>query len=65
VTSARHPEVLEAKHALMDAGADGALMSGSGPTVFGLFVDRAVFRRAAGRLSARSDWRVIQAGTIL
>jgi 4-diphosphocytidyl-2-C-methyl-D-erythritol kinase len=34
--SRRHPEIAEAKHALLDAGALGAIMSGSGPTVVAL-----------------------------
>jgi len=36
VTAALHPEIYEIKKALYDAGAAGAVMSGSGPTVFGL-----------------------------
>ena len=37
VTAARFPVINSIKKALMDAGAQGALMSGSGPSVFGLF----------------------------
>lgn len=37
VTLGRYPEVGEIKNALITGGARGALMSGSGPTVFGLF----------------------------
>lgn len=37
VTSARFPIINTLKNRLMDAGAEGALMSGSGPSVFGLF----------------------------
>ncbi len=37
VTVAEHPVIEDAKAALMASGAKGALMSGSGPTVFGLF----------------------------
>lgn len=36
VTASLHPEILEIKDALVAAGAAGAMMSGSGPTVFGL-----------------------------
>lgn len=32
----RHPEIAALKRAMLDAGALGALMSGAGPTVFGL-----------------------------
>ncbi len=37
VTAKKFPEICSIKKALLDQGADGALMSGSGPTVFGLF----------------------------
>ncbi|MGM1050362.1 4-diphosphocytidyl-2-C-methyl-D-erythritol kinase [Paenibacillus uliginis N3/975] len=36
VTLKMHPEVQQLKEAMLKLGADGALMSGSGPTVFGL-----------------------------
>ena len=35
----RYPEVGYLKEVLLESGADGAVMSGSGPTVFGLFFD--------------------------
>ena len=37
VTVEKFPEIRTIKRALLDLGAEGALMSGSGPTVFGLF----------------------------
>lgn len=37
VTLREHPEILSLKSALIERGAAGALMSGSGPTVFGIF----------------------------
>lgn len=37
VTIPKHPEIAIIKETMMDNGALGALMSGSGPTVFGLF----------------------------
>lgn len=40
VALTRHPEISRLKRALIEAGASGALMSGSGPTVFGIFHDR-------------------------
>lgn len=39
VTAARYPEVAKIKKELTDLGASGVLMSGSGPTVFGIFMD--------------------------
>lgn len=37
VTCTRYPEVKALKDKMLQYGADGALMSGSGPTVFGIF----------------------------
>ncbi len=39
VTIRKYPEVLRLKEVLLDNGAVAALMSGSGPTVFGVFSD--------------------------
>ncbi len=39
VTEARYPVVKEVKSSLLEAGAKYVLMSGSGPTVFGIFPD--------------------------
>ena len=39
VTIPAHPVIGQLKEAMMDYGAEGALMSGSGPTVFGLFTN--------------------------
>ena len=48
----RHRQEIEAiKGQLIDCGALGAAMSGSGPTVFGLFADEKSARRAHARLS--------------
>ena len=33
---AMHPEIKKIKNNMLQCGADGALMSGSGPTVYGL-----------------------------
>jgi len=46
----RLAEIGEIKSALIDCGALGASMSGSGPSVFGLFEDEARARDACGRL---------------
>ncbi|MCP4690561.1 MAG: 4-(cytidine 5'-diphospho)-2-C-methyl-D-erythritol kinase [Desulfobacterales bacterium] len=63
VTIGERPVVQEAKTALMEQGALGALMSGSGPTVFGLFNDAADARRAQEALEAR--WRGQMTGAAL
>lgn len=39
VTAERYPEILEIRETMLDCGAVGALMSGSGPSTFGIFVD--------------------------
>jgi 4-diphosphocytidyl-2-C-methyl-D-erythritol kinase len=40
VTSAKFPMLDRIKKTLLDAGAEGALMTGSGPSVFGVFSSR-------------------------
>jgi 4-diphosphocytidyl-2-C-methyl-D-erythritol kinase len=56
VTVARHPEIADIKVRLLGAGALGALMSGSGPTVFGLFAGQAAAEAAAVRLAHGTGW---------
>jgi 4-diphosphocytidyl-2-C-methyl-D-erythritol kinase len=55
------PEISDALEALRDAGAAHALLTGSGPTVFGLFKDLATARTAAESLD-RDDAIVCEAG---
>ncbi len=47
VTIPMHPQIAELKARLVELGAAGALMSGSGPTVFGLFQEKEMAKRAA------------------
>lgn len=58
VTVGRYPELAAIKARLVEIGADGALMSGSGPTLFGLFTDPIAARRAREILQATPGWRV-------
>ncbi len=60
VTASAHPVIGEMKRALLDAGALGALMSGSGPTVFGVFETEELCQRAAQRLEP-TGWRLFPA----
>ena len=60
VTAARYPQVRAIKTKLVEAGALGACMSGSGPTVFGLFQSREHARRAQRRM-LRNGWRAVLA----
>lgn len=46
VTAGRYPEIDRAKRRLKDHGATGTLMSGSGPSVFGIYSDARIARRA-------------------
>lgn len=51
VTVPAHPVIQEIKDVMMRAGAVGAMMSGSGPTVFGLFDDQAKAQAAYEQLN--------------
>lgn len=57
-TLAAHPELSGIKQRLMDLGARGALMSGSGPTVFGVFAGPQAARAAARQLADQDRWWV-------
>lgn len=50
VTIPEHPIIADIKKAMVDMGAVGSLMSGSGPTVFGLFDDRQTAQECYERL---------------
>ena len=50
VTIAMHPVIADIKAAMLACGAAGSLMSGSGPTVFGLFETEEAARGAAADL---------------
>jgi len=58
VTMHQHSEVQKARKALIRCGACGALMSGSGPTVFGLFADNTEAEHAKKELLTNSSWQV-------
>jgi 4-diphosphocytidyl-2-C-methyl-D-erythritol kinase len=64
VTIPAHPEIGMIKDALMGAGANGALMSGSGPTVFGVFAD-ARTRDVAFENLNDGRWRVFKADSVV
>jgi 4-diphosphocytidyl-2-C-methyl-D-erythritol kinase len=57
--SALCPDIQTAKQALLEAGAAGALMSGSGSCVFGLFENTDQAKQAYGLISSdRPKWQV-------
>lgn len=68
VTEQMHPEIAEIKSLLMRAGALGSLMSGSGPTVFGLFKNRRSAETAEKEWirprASKRGWRVIVSETL-
>lgn len=53
-----YPGIFTAKEALLKHGALGALMSGSGSTVFGLFPDFDTALRAKCALAANDEWQL-------
>ena len=56
VTIPAFPVIAEIKNAMMQLGALGAMMSGSGPTVFGLYQNRDAAEQARKTLSSNSGW---------
>lgn len=57
VTLAEFPVVAKVKEALVELGASGALMSGSGSTVFGVFASEATARQAEAKLLKVPGWK--------
>lgn len=53
VTVPMYPEINKIKKVMMAKGAEGTLMSGSGPTVFGLFTDLKKAKRTAAIIRRR------------
>lgn len=53
VTIGKYPELGRIKDELLADGAHGALMSGSGPTVFGLFANEAQAHKSVARFAQR------------
>jgi 4-diphosphocytidyl-2-C-methyl-D-erythritol kinase len=58
VTLILHPVIKELKDLLIRHGALGALMSGSGPTVFGIYPDKRDAEKAAQAIKAGQNWSV-------
>ena len=58
------PEIERAKVALLDAGARGALLAGSGSSVFGVFDDEVARDRALDNLKCETGWRVFSCETV-
>jgi 4-diphosphocytidyl-2-C-methyl-D-erythritol kinase len=65
VTASRFPEIDRIKNQLLSLGACGALMSGSGSTVFGLFQDADQARLAQGAMAAEIHWQTFLADLLI
>ena len=65
VTLQEYPRLETIKKVLIDSGADGALMSGSGPTIFGIFDTLDKARSAYGSVSDQGEWDVFLAEPLL
>jgi 4-diphosphocytidyl-2-C-methyl-D-erythritol kinase len=66
--SKEYPEIGVMKKMLYSAGALGALMTGSGPTVFGIFSDNGDSSKAykkVKRMVRERGWRVLKAQSII
>jgi len=63
VTASAHPEIGMIEEALREQGALGVRMSGSGPTVFGIFETESACRSAAHGLSHKG-WRLFPAASL-
>lgn len=59
-----HPKIELAKCELLQHGARGALMSGSGASVFGIFDSRAAQERAHERLKKQRHWQLFVCKTL-
>lgn len=64
VTLPQHPEIARIKADLKVHGALGALMSGSGPSAFGLFPDEDAARRAMAAMALGRGYRLFSVGLL-
>ena len=58
------PEIRRTKEALLQTGALGALLAGSGSSVFGIFADRKDQERALNEIKLEAGWRVFPCVTV-
>jgi 4-diphosphocytidyl-2-C-methyl-D-erythritol kinase len=58
------PEISRAKVALLNAGAEAALLAGSGSAVFGIFDSEDAQKRAIQVMELESGWRVFPCSTV-
>lgn len=65
VAMPEYPVISDIKKELLDVGAHAALMSGSGPAVFGIYSDLHKANRACELLSAHHRWQLFAAETLI
>ena len=58
------PEIRRARDTLLQAGALGALLAGSGSSVFGIFANWEAQQRAIKEIQAESGWRIFPCVTL-
>jgi 4-diphosphocytidyl-2-C-methyl-D-erythritol kinase len=58
------PEIKQVKTALLEAGAQGGLLAGSGSSVFGIFESKETRERALADLKLEEGWQVFSCETI-
>jgi 4-diphosphocytidyl-2-C-methyl-D-erythritol kinase len=58
------PEIRRTKETLLQAGALGALLAGSGSSVFGIFADREDQQRAVKEIKLEAGWRIFPCVTV-
>jgi 4-diphosphocytidyl-2C-methyl-D-erythritol kinase len=58
------PEIRRTKETLLQAGALGALLAGSGSSVFGIFSDREDQQRAINEIKLEAGWRIFPCVTV-
>ncbi|MEJ2689982.1 MAG: 4-(cytidine 5'-diphospho)-2-C-methyl-D-erythritol kinase [Deltaproteobacteria bacterium] len=59
VTCVRYPDITSIKARILQYGALTALMSGSGPTVFGIFDDRPAAMQCAASFEKMAGWTIV------
>jgi 4-diphosphocytidyl-2-C-methyl-D-erythritol kinase len=64
VSTRLHPVIGKLKNLLLDHGALGALMSGSGPTVFGIFSSEEETKLAEKALRKVGEWTLLRAHSL-
>ena len=58
------PEIKRVQKSLLDAGAQGVLLAGSGSSVFGIFENVETQRRALDMIQAEAGWRIFACDTL-